>query len=74
MVELENITTNKNFYDIGSVIGYYWWYKDQGHKYPGSIVEGTGFNEGDTVEVKVNLMRRLMSWSVAGKIRATYTH
>ena len=43
-----------------------------GYKYPGSVLEGKGYQVGDIVEVCVNLAGKRISWSINGVYNAGF--
>lgn len=44
IVDYEKHRTVSCYYNSGYVVAYYWWYLNQGHKYPGETIESVGFN------------------------------
>lgn len=36
-------TIANSFYDSAHVVSYYWWYENQGDKYPAGGIEGIGY-------------------------------
>lgn len=43
-----------------------------GYKYPGSVVEGNGYQVGDIVEVQVNFTAKSITWSLNGNYNAGF--
>ena len=43
VVDYEKHKTVSTFYNSNFIVAYYWWYDNQGHKYPSGAVEGIGY-------------------------------
>lgn len=61
---------SRNSYNSNNAICYY----SGGEKYPSGMFEGQGFDEGNIVETSVDLVNRVVKWTVKGVVRASYGH
>lgn len=49
VVDYEKHKNINCFYNTNFVVAYYWWFENQGRKYPSGAVEGIGYREGEVI-------------------------